>query len=85
MVQINGSAMWRATEQRAIVFGCALKHFKPRLDVPETWLACNIYACMNIYCESEYICFKEGQMRKNKLRYENIGCLKHWTPRMNSV
>lgn len=66
VVQINGSTVWRATEQRAIVFGCALKHFKPCLDVPETWLPCNIYACMNIYCESEYACVKEGQMKKNK-------------------
>lgn len=39
---------------------------KPRLDVPETWLPCNIYACMNIYCEREFVCVKEGQMRKNK-------------------
>lgn len=87
MAQINGSAVWRTGEQRPIVFGCALKHFNPCLDVSETWLPCNIYACMNIYCESEYACVKEGQMRKNKemKTFHLNGCLKHWTPRMKIV
>lgn len=87
VVQINGSAVWWAIEQRAIVFGCALKHFRPRLDVPKTWLPCNIYACMNIYCDCEYACVKEGQMRKNKVMktFQLNGCLRHWTPRMKIV
>lgn len=87
MVQINGSAVWWAIEQRAVVCSCALKHFKPRLDVPKTWLPWNIYACMNIYCESEYACVKGGQMRKNKVMktFQLNGCLRHWTPRMKIV